>query len=99
MLERKLGRPSALHFAVSGLTAASWLALGIYEGLFVRFINSILPLGLGAVFLYDLLYMVRARRFSSMWLRWNKPNIMLVIGLILAGLGIGLLVGLQTALR
>jgi len=34
-----------------------------------------------------------------MWLRWNKPNIMLVIGLILAGLGIGLLVGLQTALR
>jgi len=99
MLERKLGRPSALHFVVSGLTAASWLALGIYEGLFVRFINSILPLGLGAVFSYDLLYMVRARRFSSMWLRWNKPNIMLVIGLILAGLGIGLLVGLQTALR
>jgi len=99
MLERKLGRPSALHFVVSGLTAVSWLALGIYEGLFVRFTNSILPLGLGAVFLYDLSYMVRARRFSSMWLRWNKPNIMLVIGLLLAGLGIGLLVGLQTALR
>jgi len=99
MLERKLGRPSALQFVVSGLAAVSWLALGMYEGLFVRFINSILPLCLGAVFLYDLLYMVRARRFSWMWLRWNKPNIMLVIGLILAGLGIGLLVGLQTALR
>jgi len=98
MLERKLGRPSALHFVVSSLAAVSWLALGIYEGLFVRFTNSILPLGLGAVFLYDLLYMVRTRRFSSMWLRWNKPNSMLVIGLLLAGLGIGLLVGLQTAL-